>query len=123
MKNLFVLLFIILFTSLPTNAIGIDNSKYFDNGLVYSGSSYPQDVAKDVNNIEKINSKNLKRGESKSRNYFGLVEVGDASIITATKNGNIKRVHYVDNKINKVYIPYILLPIYVKEKTTIVYGE
>ena len=35
----------------------------------------------------------------------------------------IKKIHYVDTQVSKVYIPLLFLPIYAKETKTIVYGE
>lgn len=109
---------------LQSQAIGVNAGKYFDNGIIYSGSKYPQSVANNTENITpKIDISKLKQGKSSSRNFFWLVEVGDSSIEKAAKKGNITKIHYVDTSLNKVYIPYFIIPIFAKQKTTIVYGE
>lgn len=122
-KKLVLLLSLSLFQS--AFAIGMDYSRYYDCGLIYSNSSFPQSVATAINNSEKeVDISKLKRGESKYRNWFKFVEKGDAGIDKAMKNGNITKVHFVDVKVKKVYVPYFLfLPIFIKQKTTIVYGE
>lgn len=38
----------------------------------------------------------LKRGESVSKSYVGLVATGDSSIEAALRNSGIKTIHYVD---------------------------
>jgi hypothetical protein len=98
--------------------------KYFDAGGLYAGTKFPQSVATDINSSENpVDIYKLKRGESASRNILRLIEIGDASINTAARNGRIKKIHYVDTQISKVYIPILFLPIYAKETKTIVYGE
>lgn len=98
--------------------------KYFDAGGLYAGTTFPQSVGKDINSLAKpVDIYKLKRGESASRNILKLIEVGDASISEAARNGRIKKIHYVDTQVSKVYIPLLFLPIYAKETKTIVYGE
>ena len=122
-KFLFIISLILLFP-LNADAIGIKTSKYFDYGLIYSGTKYPQSVANNVENTPpKEDISRLKRGTASSRNFLGLVEVGDSSINKAAKEANITKIHYVDTSLNKVYIPYFIIPIYARQKTTIVYGE
>lgn len=124
MKKFVFLLFLILLIPSKTYAIGVDASQYFDLGEIYSGSKYPQSVANNIENIEQqIDISRLKQGTASSRNFFGLVEVGDSSINKAAKEANITKIHYVDISLNKVYIPYFIIPIYARQKTTIVYGE
>jgi hypothetical protein len=95
-----------------------------DAGGLYAGTKFPQSVATDINSSENpVDIYKLKRGESASRNILRLIEIGDASINTAARNGRIKKVHYVDTQVSKVYIPILFLPIYAKEIKTIVYGE
>ncbi len=97
-------------------------SKYFDHGIIYSRSSFPIDVAKCADNkMQSLDS--LKTGESVVNNILGLIETGDGSIETAARNGGITQIHYVDHKINKLYVPLIFIPVYVKQTKTIVYGE
>ena len=98
--------------------------KYYDAGGLYAGTSFPQSVEKDINSSTKpVDIHTLKKGESASRNILKLIEIGDSSITEAARNGRIKKIHYVDTQINKVYIPLLFLPIYAKETKTIVYGE
>lgn len=121
-KKLFLLL---PFLVLQPVFAGINYSNFYDCGGIYSNSSFPQSVATAINNNGKtIDISTLKRGESKSRNWFGIIEKGNSGINEAMKDGGITKVHFVDNKVDKVYVPYFFfLPIYIKQKTTIVYGE
>ena len=122
-KFLFIISLILLFP-LNAHAIGIKTSKYFDYGLIYSGTKYPQSVANNVENVQSnIDLTQLKQGKASTRKFFGLVEVGNASIEKAAKKANITKIHYVDTSLNKVYIPYFIIPISARQKTTIVYGE
>lgn len=43
-----------------------------------------------------------KTGKSCSRNYLGLVSLGDASIEAARKNGKIKKISFVDNSYKNI---------------------
>ena len=57
-----------------------------------------------------------KAGTSTALSVLGLVATGDASIETAAKNGNIKKIHHVDYHASNavgIYASY----------TVIVYGE
>ena len=66
--------------------------KYFDAGGLYAGTKFPQSVATDINSSENpVDIYKLKRGESTSRNILRLIEIGDASINTAARNGRIKK--------------------------------
>lgn len=120
MKKILLLLLIAII-SLQT-AYAVDVSSYFDQGAIYSGSSFPVDVTKNTDDTMLV-IKDLKTGESTVNNILGLVETGDRGIQAAAKNGGITRIHYVDTKVNKVYIPLGFIPIYVKQTKTIVYGE
>ena len=118
-KVITLLLILIFF---PISTLALNNSYYYDKGFVVSESTFPVDVAN--KNTKQADFRLLKKGISTTRNYFGIVEVGDASITEAIKNGNIKSVYYIDNSVEKVNIPFLFfLPIYIKEKRTIVYGE
>ena len=124
MTKHFLIISLILLFPLNTHAIGVNTDKYFDYGLIYSSSKYPQSVANNVENTPpKEDISRLKRGTASSRNFLGLVEVGDSSIDKAAKEANITKIYYVDTSLNKVYIPYFIIPIYARQKTTIVYGE
>lgn len=120
MKKILLAAFTFLLSTSFTCAIGVKPDSYFDRGIVYSGSSFPQSTA---NNINDANLKNLKKGEAMTINYLGFVEIGNASIKAAAKEGGITKIHYVDTHIEKAYAPLFFLPIYVKGTKTIVYGE
>ena len=64
----------------------------------------------------------LKTGISYTDNILGFVETGDGSIQRAAKNGNIKKIHYIDKKTIKEYVPFFI-PIRVTRHLTIVHGE
>ena len=59
---------------------------------------------------------NAKVGYSKCVNILGLVAVGDASINAAMKQGEISKIHHVDNK-------FLSVLFFFAKHTTIVYGE
>ena len=67
--------------------------------------------------------KTLKSGTSSRTNILGLVEIGNAGINKAIKNGNITKIDFVEYNIEKVYIPLVFIPIYFNTYTTTVYGE
>ncbi len=80
-------------------------------GVVYTDVSNPIDHA-----IGDGSLAGLKKGESESKSYFGLIAVGDGSINAAAKNGRITRIKYVERKVNSV------LGV-VGTYTTVVYGD
>jgi hypothetical protein len=57
-----------------------------------------------------------KVGEAKAMNVLGIVAIGDASIKTAMKTGQISKIHHVDCNV------YSILGIFC-EVTLLVYGE
>ena len=67
-------------------------------------------------------TKKLKKGVSYTDNFLGLMETGDGSIYKAAKNGNITKIHYIDKRTTKVYVPFFI-PVRVTRHLTIVYGE
>ena len=83
----------------------------------------PVDVAKAENGESNVDLSKLKVGESTSRNILHIVEVGDASIDEAARKAGITKIHYVDSKTTKVFIPLGFIPILVRETKTLVYGE
>ena len=128
MKRFLVLFVIILTGFVPVQAVEVeevvgvsDVSHYFDWGGLYSGSGFPVDTAKNVDNA--FVTEGLKYGEASTSNILGLVEIGDRGIEKAAKNGGIKKIYYVDSKVDKVYLPLGFIPIYFKQTKTIVYGE
>jgi len=56
-------------------------------------------------------------GKSSCESYVWVVAVGDCSVETAMKNGNISKVHHVDSEFKSYFFG-----IYTKF-TTVVYGE
>ena len=84
---------------------------FIQTQLFLENTTLPDDLSK------------FKKGEAASHNFFNLIDIGNAGIDAAAKNGNIKKIHYVDTKVGKVYIPLFFIPIYVKETKTVVYGE
>lgn len=120
MKKLLLLLTLTIMSITTAHAMQTEN--YFDYGLFYTNNSFPTDISKNTNDNSPQLDK-LKQGEAVSNKLLGLVEIGDRSINTAAKNGGIKKIHYIDTKICKVYIPIIFIPIYAKQTKTIVYGE
>lgn len=122
MKKVVLSLFAIFLSANISHAKS-DTSSYFDKGLIYSGSSYPESVSKSINVLPPNHLSELKTGEATATNILGLVETGDASIEAAAKNGGITKIQYVDTKIGKVYVPLLFIPVYVKETKTIVYGN
>ena len=117
----FLLLLAMAVICVPS-AHAVNLSRYFDQGGIYSGSSFPVDVAKDVDNTMPP-IEGLKYGEASTNNILGIVEIGDRGVQKAARNAGITRIHYVDTKVNKIYIPIGCIPLYVKQTTTRVYGE
>lgn len=69
-------------------------------GLFYTNATYPLTATGcEVNNLN-----TLKKGSASSNNILFLVEVGDASIDTATKNANIKKISHIDIQEKSVFI-------------------
>lgn len=95
-------LFLSLFTT-KANAIG----------LFYNDTTYPV-TATGAHGAEDIN--NLKQGKSSAWNILVLVEMGDSGINKAAKDGNIKKIYYVDYNLTSYFI-------FFARKTTTVYGE
>lgn len=124
MKRFLFLISLIFLLPIQAYAIGVDADKYFSHGVIYSGSKYPQSVANNGQSTKlETDLSQLKQGKATARSFFGLVEVGNASIDKATKNAGITKIHYIDTNIQKVYIPYFIIPISARQRTTIVYGE
>jgi len=103
-----------------SQAFAIGGYKFYEIAELYTNTSYPQSVAKDINSADPTELAKLKKGTSSALNLFRIAEFGDASIMKAAKDGNITKIHYVDTKVDKIWLPFI---IYVKEVKTIVYGE
>lgn len=123
MKKLILSIFIVNVLAQSVHAIGINKSAFYDKALLFSGTTFPQSTANDINNENTQKQQNLKTGMSATTNFLGLIEVGNASIDSAAKRANITKIHYVDTNVSKVYIPLLFIPIYAKTIRTTVYGE
>lgn len=100
---LFLLVFGILF---------FQNAKSYAMGLFYTDVNYPVTATGvKVNDLSE-----LKEGKSEAINVLWVVEVGDAGVDKAAKNGNIKKISYIDVREKTVFI-------FFKQITTTVYGE
>lgn len=103
--------------------------KYVDGGGIFTNSVIPLGAAKykdsedNFVNVSNIDLSRLKVGKSYKTNILKLIEIGDAGINAAAKNGHITKIHYVETKKNKVFIPLLFLPIHVDKVETVVYGE
>lgn len=109
--------------------------QYPDSGLIYSYVTVPGDLPKAQYNQNeivpfsqdavdgKVDIKNLKEGSATTANILGLVSLGNAGIYKAAKNGHINTIHYVEHINEKVIVPIVFIPIYVKRHITVVYGE
>ena len=73
--------------------------------------------------VSNVDLSRLKVGKSYKTNILKLIEIGDAGISAAAKNGHITKIHYVETKKNKVFIPLLFFPIHVDKVETVVYGE
>lgn len=131
---MFLLCIVFSLTSLEAHATGFKKFKpadvamiggygYTDQGLIFSNVQFPSSVARGINDASPIELSKLKKGVSSASNALGIVEVGDAGIDAAARNGGITKIKYVDYKTGKIYIPLLFFPIYINEIQTIVYGE
>ena len=123
---LFLLTFLLLCVQ-PANAdLRIGKYEFLDHGYFFTKTDFPQSASNSLDDSNDISIKDLeklKKGVSVTRNYFHLVDIGDAGIHKAAKEANITNIKYVDTKVCKVYIPICCIPIAVKEIKTVVYGE
>lgn len=81
-------------------------------GLFYTNATYP--VTATGNEVKELST--LKKGTAHSTNILFLVEIGDAGINTAAKNGDIKKICYIDVNERMVFIFW-------RKVTVNVYGE
>lgn len=117
-----------------SNVVTYGGYNYVQGGAFYDSVNMPLSTARDVN-LQKENyvnvsekktaadTKNLKAGVSQKVNIFGLIDMGDAGIHQAAKEGHITKIHYVETKQEKVYMPLVFIPIYFTRLVTTVYGE
>ena len=126
MGSVFLLTLFLCPTAHAGNSLGTGRYIYQDLGGIYTNTTFPVDTAQvqaDEGNGKNVDLTKLRKGESKSTNILLLVDIGDAGIDSAMKNGGITKPLYVDTEIHKLFIPLVFIPIYVKETKTMVYGE
>ncbi|MDD3435613.1 MAG: TRL domain-containing protein [Candidatus Gastranaerophilales bacterium] len=136
MKKFLIVLSLFLIIYEPCFAGGA-GYRYIDGGGIYSEVTVPLDLpnakynqsndkilpisSKAVDN--KIDIKTLKTAQSSTVNVLGLVDVGDAGIYETARKGRISTIHYIEYTNEKVYVPFIFIPIYFKRYITTIYGE
>lgn len=81
-------------------------------GLFYTDATYP--VTATGNAVKDLST--LKKGSASTNNILWFVEIGDASIDTAAKNGDIKKISHIDIQDRSVFIFW-------RGVTVTVYGE
>lgn len=133
MKNIYLKLLLVFLLATPVFGEGFGTGggyTYFDGGNIYTNTTVPSSIAKSaglndtfISSKEKVNLSDLKVGVSVTTNILGLIQIGDAGIMAAIKNGDITKVHYIETKRTKIYIPLGFIPIYVAGIETRVYGE
>lgn len=106
--------------------------QYFDGGGIYTDTTLPFSVPTKIEDLQKNiapttnkpnNLEQLKKGTSTKTNVFGLVEWGNAGIMKAAKDGRISKISYVQTTTEKLFVPLLIIPVYMDRYTTTVYGE
>ena len=69
-------------------------------GLFYTDATYP--VTATGTKVQDLST--LKKGTASTNNILYIVEVGDASIDTAAKNGGIKKISHIDIQEKSIFI-------------------
>lgn len=69
-------------------------------GLFYTDATYPVTAT----GVKTENLSAMKKGTASTTNILFLVEVGDASIDTAAKNGGISKISHIDIQEKSVFI-------------------
>ncbi|AOP34599.1 hypothetical protein A0128_12520 [Leptospira tipperaryensis] len=73
----------------PTPAYGRPSLElFYKGGMIYHNESIPVTLTGNARSIE--------RGEACSRSVLSLFAWGDSSILTATQNGNIKKIAHIE---------------------------
>ena len=98
-------------TLLTLGLIMLFSSSAYAFGLFYTDSSYPVAATG-----TKVDLAKLKQGQSDCINVLGIVEVGDAGIEKAVKNGGINKISFIDINDKTIFI-------FFRKITTTVYGE
>ena len=109
---------LILFTiNLCANAEVFNSTNYSDIGVFYSNTTFPQSVVKrNENTTLPDDLSKFKKGKAASHNFFNLIDIGNAGIDAAAKNGDIKKICYIDVNERMVFIFW-------RKVTVNVYGE
>lgn len=81
-------------------------------GLFYTNATYPVTAT----GVKAQDLATMKKGTASTNNVLFLVEVGDASIDKAAKNGGIKKISHIDITEKTVFIFW-------RGVTVTVYGE
>ena len=81
-------------------------------GLFYTDATYPVTAT----GVKAKDLATMKKGTASTNNILYLVEVGDASIDTAAKNGGIHKISHIDIKVKSIFIFWTGV-------TVTVYGE
>ena len=102
-KKILGLVLLMTLVATPANAIG----------LFYTNATYPL-MATGVKTTKSIDC--LKKGEASAKSILGIIELGDAGVKAATKNGDLKQVYYIDVHQKSIFV-------FFKKVTTLVYGE
>ena len=118
MKRIILIICVLLFNFAPAHATS--GYRFYEAGSLYTNAHYPQSAAKDINTVDWEELAKLKKGTASAKNIMRIAEFGDASIHKAAKDGNITKIHYVDTKVDKVWIPSFF---FIREVRTVVYGE
>lgn len=90
----------------------MSNSCVNATGLFYTDTTYP--ITATGAKVQDFSI--LKKGTSSTNNILYLIEIGDASIDTAAKNGCIKKISYIDIREKSIFIFW-------KNIKVTVYGE
>ncbi len=105
MKKIGLLVLIIPFFALALNGC----ASYLPHGMLYVGTTGAISAATGSVSYSKV-------GVAESTSILGLVATGDSSIKAAVQNGGIKKIKYVDYKVENI------LGVFGKYQT-IVYGD
>ncbi len=105
MKKLFTLLGAIICLTLFQNSANA-------MGVFYTNATYP--ITATGTTVKDLTK--LKKGTASATNVLYFVEVGDAGVDTAAKNGNIEKISHID--VNELTVFFFF-----RKLTVTVYGE
>ena len=99
MNKIIYSLFILFTINHCANAEAFNSTNYSDIGVFYSNTTFPQSVVKrNENTTLPDDLSKFKKGEAASHNFFNLIDIGNAGIDAAAKNGNIKKTLEINYK-------------------------